>query len=289
MGTIAQLLVRIGLDGLLLDVCAGVLHRAPQVRVARSLGWRVGQSTGDGSRIARLRGGGRMLVDPRDYAHLAAFLYGVYEEDITRLMYHVATPGWTVLDVGANAGYFAVVTADAGGPDSKVVAFEPNPQIRELLERTVTLNSQAAITIVAAACGDTSGSVDLHLSPDPRNSGLSTVLDTLDEAVRITVPLLRLDEYCAERGIEADLIKIDVEGAEEMVLRGAEGLLRGDHPPKHVICEVWPRSREALIDYMGALGYAAYGIRSDGRLTDLDGDDGPWENICLRHEHAATP
>ncbi len=285
IGRLARLTVRARLDGPLIDLCAGVLHRAPGVRAARSLGWHLGQAAGPQPRIARLRSGSRMLVDVRDYAHRSAYLYGVYEEEVTRLLHRVATPGWTVLDVGANVGYFALLAADAGGAESDVIAFEPNPHMRDLLEQTVRLN-QAQITIVPAACGERSGSIALHLSPDARNSGLSTVLDHIENAVRLTVPLLRLDEFCAERGTVPDLVKVDVEGAEEMVLRGAERLLR-DGTPKHVICEVWSRSREPVMSYMRSLGYVGHGIRADGSLGPAGATDGTWDNICFRYERGS--
>ena len=139
-----------------------------------------------------------------------------------------------------------------------------------------------------AACGDRAGSVALHLSPDPRNSGLSTVLESFEDAEAIDVASLRLDEFCAQRAIVPDLVKVDVEGAEEMVLRGAEGLLR-EGTPTHVICEVWAASREPLGDYMGSLGYAAYAIGPDGALEPARATDGRWDNICFRHERAGAP
>lgn len=285
IGRFAGLTVRAGLDGPLLGLCASVLHRAPRTRAANSLGWHLGQAAGPAPRIARLRSGGRMVVDVRDYAHRNAFLFGVYEEEVSRLLHRVATPGWTVLDVGANAGYFSLLAADVGGPGSQVVAFEPNPRMRELLQQSLALNPAGQIELVPAACGDRSGSIALSVSPDPRNSGLSTVRDTFQQADQLTVPLLRLDDFCAERGIVPDLVKVDVEGAEEMVLRGAEALLR-ESAPTYVICEVWADSRARVLDYMGTLGYVGYGIRSDGRLAPASEGDGPWDNLCFRREPA---
>lgn len=284
---VARLLVRIGLDAPLLRASAAVLHRAPGMRVAHSAGWHLGQAAGDRPRVARLRSGSRMVVDVRDYAHRYALLFGVYEEEVTRLITRVSRPGWTVLDVGANAGYFSLLAADLGGRGSRVVAFEPNPHMVELLRRSASLNRCTSLEIVQAACGDHEGQVTLRLSSDPRNTGLSTVRETSGCADRVPVALLRLDEFCASRGLLPDLVKIDVEGAETGVLLGAEALLR-EGCPAHVVCELWAESRDEMVEYMGGLSYVVHAILPDGSLTPAGPVQAQWQNVCFRHEGADT-
>lgn len=227
-----------------------------------------------------------MAVDIRDYAHRHAFLFGVYEEDLTRLIVRISRPRWTVLDVGANAGYVSLLAADLGGPGSRVLAFEPNPRMVELLRRSAVLNRRAPLEIVEAACGGHDGQVSLSLSPDLHNTGLSTLAGELTDARRLSVEMVRLDRFCASRGLRPDLVKIDVEGTEAGVLLGAEGLLREGLPP-FVVCELWPATRDDVVGYMADMGYTVHSIRSDGTLAPVGAVAGaPWENVCFRHQRA---
>lgn len=284
---LARATVRCHLDRPALQAVVAVLRRRPRQRVAGSLGWHLGQAAEGTPRVARLRSGGRVAVDIRDYAHRHILLFGVYEEEVTRLVHRIGRPGWTVVDVGANAGYFSLLAADVGGPTSSVVAFEPNPRMGDLLRETVALNPGARVETVAAACGEHDGSATLSLSPEVRNTGLSTLRPSLTGAEELTVPLVRLDGFCEQRGLEPDLIKIDVEGAEHDVLLGAEGLLRSA-PPRHVICEVWPDSRRDLFAYMAQLGYRPFDIEPDGGLVASDVGAPEWCNICFAYDGQAA-
>jgi FkbM family methyltransferase len=284
-GVIARVLVALRLDGPALELAARVLHRWPGSRVAAAVGWHLGQRARGTTRVARLRSGSRLAVDLRDYAHRHAFLFGVYEEQITALMTRVAHPGWTVVDVGANAGYHTMLASDVGRPGARVVAFEPHPEIGELLRQTLALNPGANAELVASACSDHDGSISFIPSSDPRNTGVSSVRE--GDPSGIAVPCVRLDGFCEERGLEPDLIKIDVEGAEAAVLRGAASLLR-DNPPRHIICEVWPDSRDELFAFMAALGYEPRGIAADGALTEAPEAGTEWCDVCFIPRAAHT-
>lgn len=249
-------------------------------RAASWLGWHVGEVAGPTPRVATLRSGSRMVVDVRDYAHRHILLHGEYEPELTALFGRLARPGWTVLDVGANAGYFSLLAADLGGPGSHVVAFEPQPRIAALLRRTLELNAGARIDVVEAACGDHDGRVALVTPTDPRNSGLATLRAEPASGPTAIVPILRLDRFCAERGLAPDLMKIDVEGAEDAVLDGAQALLAGGRP-RHVVCEVWPQTRDAVIACMASHGYSASGIGADGSLTPVAAATATWSNLCF--------
>ena len=285
----ARVLTRAHLGGPRSDsprACGG----APSSRVAASLGWHLGEVAGPASRVARLPGGGRLLVDVRDYAHRQIFLTGIYEEGVTRLMRRLARPGWSVVDVGANAGYHTFLATGLGAPGARVLALEPSPRMRELLVRSVALNPGARVEVIAAACADRDGPLSFRMSPDPRTTGISTTHEGPPRDGEVQVAGVRLDALCAERGITPELVKIDVEGAEAGVLRGATGLL-ARRPPAHVICELWPATRDEVVALMAAHGYTAHGIATDGSLTDepvASPAAGPagWADACFRHEAA---
>lgn len=136
----------------------------------------------------------------------------------------VPQPGWAVVDVGANIGAFSVWAAGKMGASGRLLAIEPNPvSFRELRRSLDELAVHA--TAFAVACGDVEGEVTLHFQPGYTVSSSLTSFDAASESA--TVPMRRLDAILGETGIShVDLLKIDVEGAEELVLRGAGDALR---------------------------------------------------------------
>jgi len=146
-----------------------------------------------------------------------------------------APPG-TVFDVGANAGY---VTNDfhKAWPSARIVAFEPTPQTFEDLQRNV--GDLPGVELVRTAVCDTDGTVQLRVDQATHLGGSNSLLPHSAEFsltaphasyTSVDVPAITLDTFCEERGIDhVDLLKIDVEGAEPLVLAGAGKLLaRGD-------------------------------------------------------------
>ncbi len=117
------------------------LTRALPARIGTRIGWHVGQHASRKPRYARLRTGGRVAADVGDHLHRHMFFRGEYEPAVTRFMASIARPSWTVVDVGANVGYFSVLAADLGGPGSQIMAFEPHPQLNGML----TLTARARI------------------------------------------------------------------------------------------------------------------------------------------------
>ena len=171
--------------------------------------------------------------------HRPMYFMGEYELETTRLFERLARPAWTVLDIGANVGYFAVVAAQAGGSGSRVAAFEPNPVIGEMLAATARRNPGIDIHVEHMAVGEAVGELELHLSEQSRNSGMASLRADLPDraAGGVAVKVTTVDRYCEEHGLVPDMIKIDVEGFEARVLIGAERTLRSARAPA-VICEV---------------------------------------------------
>ncbi|HXW58394.1 MAG TPA: FkbM family methyltransferase [Solirubrobacteraceae bacterium] len=253
-----------------LHLAARVTQALPD-RVGAALGWKLGQRARRVLRVARLKTGGQLAVDVGDYLHRAIFFLGEWEPETTRLFRRLAHPGWTVIDVGANAGYFSVVAGSLGAPGSRVVAFEPNPQLGNMIAQSILLNPELDITLERAAGGDRAGMMALHMSPEDRNSGLSTLrADLYPHAPTLQVPVLRLDDYCTEHDLRPDLLKIDVEGFEAPVLRGA-GWIIEDRVASWVVCEMEPDDPSELISFMRRRGYRCSRITESGDLAPFGG------------------
>lgn len=174
---------------------------------------------------------------------------GIYEKNKRKAVEFLLRPGSIFVDAGANKGDFTLLAAKMLGNSGMVIAFEPEPQNFDWLRKSIGLNGYTNITIYQAALSDKNGAAELYLGVKSGWHSLIKGQVDRDRGV-ITVPIRMLDDILDLPGAEGRpcMIKIDVEGAELNVLRGAAGLLsRGSdvillidiHPdlgvnPKHV-------------------------------------------------------
>lgn len=173
---------------------------------------------------------GVLFLNRDDPAISAALAMGAYERRETDLFRGLVRPGMVVLDVGANLGLYTVVAARLAGPAGRVIAFEPDAENVALLRRNVEANGLATVVCERIALSDREGDVSLHVSPD--NKGEHTILPgVLDGATTATVRATTVDRYLAAHGIaRLDLVKVDIQGAEPIVLDGMGDTLRRDRP-----------------------------------------------------------
>ncbi len=177
----------------------------------------------------------------------------VHERDPWEALTRVWAPHGpiTLVDVGANEGWAAVRMLDVF-PHATVHAFEPAPDVfGRLRERAA---ERPGIRPVRAAAGDRTGTASFHVTASHWCSSLLAPTDEgrrlhggmYEERARLDVPITRLDDWAASAGVErVDGLKIDAQGADLAVLRGAEGLLtRGVDA---IVCEA-----ALAIEYEGA-------------------------------------
>lgn len=150
---------------------------------------------------------------------------GYWEADITAWFVKNIEPDWTVVDVGANCGYFTVLFEQLVGEYGDVLAFEANPEYVRLLNLTKEVN-EASYGVFGAALGDAVSTATLVIPGDYTGSA-STIVESFDAKwgtqTQIEVPQSTLDEEL--RGCYVDLIKIDAESSEERILAGANETL----------------------------------------------------------------
>jgi FkbM family methyltransferase len=146
---------------------------------------------------------------------------GYWESWITVALARTLRPGWHCLDVGANHGYYTLLMADGVGQEGRVIPVEPTPRLADLLRQTLDVNGFPHVAVAAEAASETDGET-LQLVIPPRrsmNARLSREAgpkDTVVEVKSVTIDALTRDWP------RVDLIKIDVEGAEESVWRGMQ-------------------------------------------------------------------
>jgi FkbM family methyltransferase len=182
---------------------------------------------------------------------------GVHDLTATETLWRLVTPGDVVVDVGANIGYMTGLMAVRAGPAGQVIAYEAHPTIRQQLERNVARlgHRAAAIHVRGVALSDRRGYSELVTGPGfAHNQGTATLAGTERwpdvPAVRVTTVTLD-DEFPSDR---LDCVKIDAEGHEHAVLRGAEGLL-GEHRIRHVLYEDHARYPTAASELLERHGY----------------------------------
>lgn len=245
-------------------------------RAAAAAGWRLCRALERRNRPitqGRLATGSRLLLDVRDPAHRQIFLRGYTELATVVVVRSLVRPGWQILDIGANAGFYSFLCCDLGA--ARALAFEPNPHTAALLERSARGTSVQA---VRAACGDHDGTIELYFSPDPSKQAFATTKanaqQTDDVAAwgTVNVRLVTVDGECAARALRPDLIKIDAEGAELDVIHGMSGILER-REPQALLCEVaagWERPDPSpWLALLRDAGYRPSLIEEGGRLSEF--------------------
>ncbi len=164
-------------------------------------------------------------------------VYREYEPYESKLVREYLKPGMIVYNIGANLGYYTLVTSECVGVEGKVFAFEPAPENFELLTRTVSENKLNNVELFPSAVGAAKGSATLSLSRT--NSG-DHQLQSVPTREHVVVDVLSIDAFISDGHALPDAIIMDVQGAEFDVLRGASALLAGK-APLILFTEFWPR------------------------------------------------
>lgn len=163
-----------------------------------------------------------------DWEMHRSFAFGSWEPEVVQVIQERVSPGMTVLDIGAQSGYFSLLFSRLVGPQGKVIAFEPLPANFRMLEENVRLNGLGNVTIRQEAVADHSGDMSFEFPSEPTLIA-GPLLEGENQGV-LTVKGVSLDDIFSVGSVPVQFIKMDVEGAEEEVLRGALKLLDSSHP-----------------------------------------------------------
>jgi FkbM family methyltransferase len=200
--------------------------------------------------------------------------HGIYERHLTAVFKRYLGRGMNVLDVGANIGYFTMLSAALVGPAGSVVAIEPNGSNTRLIEASRRANAFEHVTIVQAAAGRNWELLVLNSTySNGTTSRPSADLEGLLDAV--TVPSIRIDDLVGPDK-HIDFIKIDVEGAEYNALVGARQTIQRCHPV--IASEFSPGMMVGISGISGAeylnffvqQGYSLHVVEASGSLYDCE-------------------
>jgi len=167
-----------------------------------------------------------MHLDSRNWIDSNILFQGAFEPELDEMIDAVLPERGTVLDVGANIGAHTLTMASAVGEDGRVLAFEPNPEVLEVLERNIERNGlQSIATGYGCALGEAQAKMKLRVptreSKEATNLGLASLVALDTPHVLIDVAIRTADGIVEEHALDRiDFVKIDVQGFECQVLRG---------------------------------------------------------------------
>ncbi|MDX8388393.1 MAG: FkbM family methyltransferase [Ghiorsea sp.] len=218
----------------------------------------------------------------REYVQARIYCYDYYEYDCVQAFVSLIKPGATMVDVGANIGQYSLLAAKLVGEKGTVIAFEPDPDISGYLQNHIDSN-HFTVDVEHCALADQNGLQEFYPPGWEGNLGQGSLLpaEKIRSGIRKQEPLKvqvrRLDDVMQAKGIERiDFLKVDVEGYEMHVLKGAQDLL-AKGAIKAMMVEVSPDNLqqtsggyEPLLNYLTDFDYIPFVANRVGVLTPLE-------------------
>ena len=237
-----------------------------------------------------------IAVLPRE--QIAESIYmGDFEPEVLSYFLRNIKPGMVVFDVGANIGYFTTVLARLVGNAGAVHAFEPSPREFGRIGRTLGNNQQNNVLLNQTALSEKTGRVTMNIAKTENWAALNTMGNITHPAAQgedfeqVEVLMDTIDNYVKAGGIKrVDLIKIDVEGAELMVLKGAADTLKRHKP--QIICEFsdlttkgFGYQAKEIFNWLTGQGYRAFRITNQGDVfPEPIKEHYDYDNLLFRSE-----
>ena len=201
---------------------------------------------------------GALFIDAADEVIRPAIdRHGIWEPGETALLLEWLGPSMTFVDIGAHVGYYTILAARRVGPGGLVLAFEPSPRNYELLLANVWQNGLTNVVCFPWAVSDRVGFLDLFT--DESNTGDNRIFPSAGRQ-HVRVRAVALDALPLIQP-PIDVVKMDVQGAEEAVVAGM-GTLLARSPCARITLEYWPfgiralgRDERATLRYYRSLGY----------------------------------
>jgi FkbM family methyltransferase len=222
--------------------------------------------------VTRTVDGVRYELHLNQFIDSQIFYYGCFEEDTTKAIADIVRPGMTVLDIGANIGAHTFNLSKLVGDDGAVIAFEPMRWAQERLHKNLGLNSFSNITIEKLALSDVnkSGAASFRTSWNQYDDE-GDVVEPEDN-----IRFQKLDDYLVEKDTKnVDFIKLDVDGFEFKILKGAVGTLGKLRPTLLMELGCWTLEKQGdsllrLVEFLKSLGYEFFRESDSKHLPDYE-------------------
>lgn len=268
--------------------------KRPVATLWRAVAWRIHCFLGIPATV-RIPRWNAVLTLPAEWSGAGATLFYVvreyYEPELTFLD-RFLRPGETFVDAGANCGVYTMFAASIAGEQGLVLAFEPGREIYAALERSVSKSGHRQIRLFQAGLSNVSGTARLYSHPHGASS--FSLGNEGGAGSSCAIEVKKLDDVLEAEGVKTvDCVKMDVEGAEELILQGATKLFARCKP--RVIFEINPGALAALNlkadgawRFLEARGYRFYTIDEEGVIAELKDPPQGGNVIALPAEPAVS-
>ncbi|MEM6525804.1 MAG: FkbM family methyltransferase [Bacteroidota bacterium] len=188
-------------------------------------------------------------------SHNFSVILGIYEKNQTNAFVKIAKKSACFLDLGAHVGYYSMLYRQLNSKGT-IYAFEPLPDNIVYLNKHIEMNGMSDINVVNAAVSDVSTILKFDI-------GKSSVAGKLSEEGNVEVQCVSLKKWIAEKGIEPDLIKMDIEGHEFNVLKHISDYLKTMRPALFLSTH-GDTLHTQCINLLKELGYLDFNVLSEG-------------------------
>ncbi|MFA6554486.1 MAG: FkbM family methyltransferase [Candidatus Paceibacterota bacterium] len=186
---------------------------------------------------------GTIILDQTDVAVSGTLALGSFEDTEIELFRKSLKNGFTVVDIGANIGYYTIIASGHIGSNGKIFAYEPENRNYSFLQKNIEVNRLTNVKAQKIGLSDKKGSNTLYL--DPNNKGHHSLVYDKDKP-GLTIELDTLDNSLKQFGSpKIDIIKIDIEGAEFLALEGMRETIQKS-PNLIIFTEVYPKAMARL-------------------------------------------
>lgn len=192
-----------------------------------SIAIRLGVLPKDG--VHKVKSNVSMFLEMKDYIDRSIY-FDSFEFNIRKIILNNIKEGDTFLDIGANIGYFSLLVSKVVGDEGRIIAFEPNPITIGRLKKNINLNLCGNIELMEVALSNEEGEVQLFCPQDETHGFTSMRNQGWQQAEIYKVKTKLLDDLLPINISSIDLIKIDVEGAELLVFKGAKSTITKFRP-----------------------------------------------------------
>ena len=193
----------------------------------------------EGEVLIKVLDGFQLYINPKYDKGIERKLYltGSYEKGLLKVLDIILKPGDVVVDAGANIGLISVFCALRVGEKGSVLSFEPHPETFSILQRNITVNKLSTVRAFKQALGSEHSFAKIY-SNLQINRGAASIVDFLEDSPAFDIEVVTLDGVLNQNSISRiNLLKIDVEGFEMEVLKGAmDALIKDDSPILVVEC-----------------------------------------------------
>lgn len=219
------------------------------------------------------------------------FYYGFFEANLSNFLVNFLKEGDTVYDVGAHIGFYSILASDLVGEKGSVYSFEPTPRTYATLKENADRKNNIHVENVAIL--DKATTIDFY-DYGPKYSVFNTFtkrtsedLVFKDKAEKISVKTISLDEYTKSKNIKPIFIKIDAEGAENLILGSMDYILKNIFPVISLevsTVQEWEDGLEKALSVLKENNYECYSISKEGMISLCDPKEPrSYDNLLFVH------